>query len=68
MTSPADSIAKLRLRIGGLTEARRERYRHELEVALQLPEGVEREGALRRLSARTLRAEALDRHPRMVRG
>lgn len=66
--TPAASIAALRLRIAGLAADRRDAYLQDLEAVLALPEGKERDSGLRRLSARTLRAEALARHPRMVRG
>ncbi|MBX9642016.1 MAG: hypothetical protein K2X97_20530 [Mycobacteriaceae bacterium] len=61
------AISRLRLRIGALTETRRDEYLAALDEALTLPEGRERDNALRRLSARTLRAEALDKAPRMQR-
>ena len=63
----AMSITALRQKIAKLADGRRDEYLGALEAALAMPAGDGRTKALARLSARTLRAEALDSRPRMVR-
>ncbi|MGE3650609.1 MAG: hypothetical protein AB7G10_19910 [Reyranellaceae bacterium] len=61
------SVEVLRKRITSLPVTRRAEYLSLLEAALEVPEGAARDSALRRLTVRTLRAEFLDGHPRLVR-
>ncbi len=66
MSRPVASFTELRKRIWTLEPERRNAYLERLNGILAMPAG-QQQGALAKLSARVLRAEALDRAPVMQR-